>query len=658
MLEFTIGLSALQAAQRGMEVTGNNVANANTPGYHRQVVELAAQAPMQLNGNAYGRGVGVVDIQRAVSQQLEAAITSQTTLNGYVDSQLTLLSQIQSSIPTDASSIANQLGAIFNGLQQASSQLGNSASRTSVVTAATTLARQFNTLAANLDQMRNTLDSSITASVSTINSSLQQIGELNAQIASFVDQGLSPNDLLDKRDQLVNTVAQQIPLEIQQGAQKQVTLLQSGTPLVIGGTAQKLQASLNKSGQMTVSVVKGKQPLVIDGGELGGMLNIRDTQLPDYRQRLDDLAQGVSKAFDSIQSTGVGVNGGFTNLIGQRGVLKLNAPLNAAGLSIPPQAGSVFIGMTNTTTGKRTMVEVPIDPATQTLSDVASAIGGAIPNLQAFVNNQTGTLSLIASPGYKFDFTGGVDTQPATSFSAGTTVLATTGGTVTGGVNNTYKFTFLSSGTVGVTVGLQAQVTDQDGNVLGNMDIGQGYSAGQPLTGPNGMTLSLGSGTVAAGDSLTARSVGAPDTAGLLTSLGLNTLFAGNDAATLTVNSQIAGNPDLLATSQTGQPGDTSNLQRFVALQDVAMMGNGTQTLTTYFNQMVADVGSQVSALTQQDNTNKVLMTRLTDQQQGQSGVDVNEEMMMVIKYQQMFQSASKYISAVNDMYQQLFQSL
>lgn len=660
MLEFTIGLSALQAAQRAMEITGNNVANANTPGYHRQVVQLAAQSPMQLNGQSFGRGVAIADIQRAVSQQIEAAMTTQTTQNGYVDSLSTSLSQLQSSIPTDSSSIASQLGAVFNGLQQASSQLNNIASSTGVIASATTLAQQFNSMAASMVQMSNSLDSTIRSSVTSINASLQQIANLNVQISSIVNQGASPNDLLDARDQLVNTVARQIPVEIQQGSQNEVTLLNSGTPLVIAGTALQLQSTLDKSGAMTVSVVHGKKTasLVIDSGELGGMLKARDTELPDYRQRLDSLAQGVARAFDAIQTTGVGVDGGFTKLVGQRGVLNTGVPLNSAGLAFPPQAGSLFVGMTNTATGQRTMVEVPVDPATQNVQDVANAIGAANPNLQAFVNNQTGTLSLIASPGYKFDFTGGIDSNPTTNFTAGTTVKATTGGLPTDGINDTYKFTFLSSGTVGVTPGLRAQLTDQSGNVLGTVDVGQGYSAGQSVTAANGVTLSLSAGNVTAGDSLSTRVIGAPDSAGLLTALGLNTFFTGNNAATLKVNDQLIADPRRLATSQTGQPGDTSNLQRFVALRDVSVMAGGTQTLSAYFNQVVSDVGTQVSTLNQQSSTNQVLMTRLQTQQQSESGVDVNEEMMQVVKYQQMFQSAAQFISAVNNMYQQLFQSL
>ena len=658
MLEISIANSMLLASQRGMQVTGNNVANASTPGYHRQIIQFAAQQPMELDGQSYGRGVEITDVQRAYSDQLESAITAQTTRNGYVDSLKTSLAQLQSSLPTDASSISSLLGNVFNGMQQASSQLGNIASRKMVIANASVLAQQFNTLAANMDQMRTSVDAQITATIDATNPLLSQIADLNAQIASITDQGISPNDLIDTRDQLINTVAEKIAVEVQPGVSGQVTLLQSGTPLVIGGAAQKLHLALNSSGKMVVSTQGGKVPLSITEGALGGLLDVRDHRLPDVRQNLDTLARSVAQAFDEVQATGLGVDGGFTQLTGQRSVLDVTVPLNAAGASFPPRAGSLFVTMTNSSTGQKTMTEVKIDPATQSLNDLAASIGTTVPNLQVFVSKESGTMTLLAAPGYKVDFAGGIDPNPTTSFSAGTTAKATMGGEFTGGTNDAYTYTFLSSGTVGVTPGMQARVTDQAGNVLGTYNVGQGYEAGQPIEGPNGVTLTLSTGDVTAGDSLTAKVVGQPDSSGILTTLGINSFFSGIDAGTLKVNSLLTSNPNALATSRSGQPGDTSNLQRFVDLQDQQRMASGTETMSSFFNQMVADVGTQVSSLDQQSSTNQILTTRLKEQQQSVSGVNVNEEMLNIIKYQQMFQSAAKYVSAVNDMYQQLFHSI
>lgn len=658
MLQFSIGLSALQSAQQALQVVGNNVANASTPGYHRQTVQMQALSPMVVNGQAFGRGVELSGVQRVVDQQIETALTAQGTTNSYTDTLQTTLSQLQSLIPTDSSSISSQLGTLFNDLQTASSQLNTGASRQVVIADATSIAQQFNSLSNSMSTMRNGLDQSIQGSVDKLNPLLQQIANLNTQIAAQENAGVVPNDLLDERDQLVNNVAQQIPIQTQDSGQGEITVLQSGVPLVIGGEYRQLVVNQDKSGNISVSVDKSTQPLTLDGGELGAYLDARSTELPKYQDMLDTLARQVSAAFDGIQSTGFSVGGGYTQVLGQRAANSVDVPLNSAGLSFPVQAGTLVIGVTNTTTGQRTLTQVSIDPATQSLTDVANAIGGAIPNLQAFVSKQAGTLSLMADPGYAIDFAGGVSSAPTTSFSAGTTVTATTGGSFTGATNDVYKFTFLSSGTVGVTPGLQAQVTDQAGDILGTIDVGQGYSAGQPITGPNGVTLSLSAGNVTAGDSLSTLVSGQPDSSGILTALGLNTFFSGTDASSLRVNSQLARNPDLLATSQTGQPGDTSNLQRFVGLQNAKLMNNGSQTLIQNFTQFVSTLGSQVSALNEQASTNQVLTRQLQNQQQTASGVNVNDEMMSLIQYQQMFQSASQYISAINSMYEQLFQSL
>ena len=258
-------------------------------------------------------------------------------------------------------------------------------------------------------------------------------------------------------------------------------------------------------------------------------------QLADFQNRLDTMARQVASSFNAIQSTGLGTSGSFTQLTGNNSVSSVSALLNSAGLAFPPQAGSLFIGVTNTATGQRTITEVPIDPQSQSIQDVANAIGADVPNMQAMVSSQTGTITLAAATGYKFDFTGGYEASPTTNFAGGTTTTPTVGGTYTGSNNDNYTFTFSSSGTVGVTPGLQAQVTDSSGNVVGTLNIGQGYQAGKPLAVANGMTLTLGQGDVTAGDSLSTPVVGNADTAGILNALGLNTLFTGSTAASLQV---------------------------------------------------------------------------------------------------------------------------
>ena len=412
--------------------------------------------------------------------------------------------------------------------------------------------------------------------------------------------------------------------------------------------------TVDDAGVATIRVLGADSPLSVTAGRLGGLLDLRNNQLVDYHARLDSLAREVARAFDAVQSTGVGAAGNFRQLNGQRGVKDIGAKLNAAGMGFPPQAGSLFFTVTDTATGERTMTEIVIDPAAQSLQDVGAAISSTVPHISAFVNSQVGTLSLIAAPGYEFDFTGGVDPTSATTFSAGTTTTAAIGGIYTGTANDTYTVTFLSSGTVGVTPGLQARVTNQAGEMVATLDIGQGYEAGQPLQIAHGVTVTLAAGDVASGDSLAARVVGQPDSAGLLIALGLNTFFSGDDAATLKVNVDLAGNPNRLATSPTGQPGDASNLQRLIALRDSPLLSEGQLTFSQSYNETVADIGSEVRSLNQLQETNQLLTDRINSELQSASGVDPNEEMVEVLKYQRMFQMAAKFINTVNDTYEEL----
>ena len=647
MMQLSIGTSALQAAQKALEITGNNIANASTPGYHRQVPVLSSQSAMQAGGISVGRGVELNDVLRAVNEELEASLTQQSSQNGSAQAKLTVMNRLESRWSTNEASPIGRLESLFNTLEQLSTRLQDGASRRVVTSTAAATAREFNSLSTDMYRMREGLDRLIITAVNEVNPLTSRIADLNREIQRLNGQGVKPNDLLDRRGELLNQLAERLPIEVHNGGQGQVTVLSSGFPLVIGGKSKDIVMTVNDTSGIAVKVLGTDESLPIAGGKLGALLEMRNTGLRAYQDKLDTLAREISRTFDAIQTTGVGPDGGFQQLNGQRGTQNVLAKLNAAGLSFPPQAGSLYVTMTNSTTGERTMTELAIDPASQSLSDVANALSTAVPNLSAFVNSQIGTLSLIAAPGYKFDFTGGIDPQIATSFSAGTTTTAAPAGTFTGTTNDSYKVTFLGTGTIGVTPGLQARVTNLTGDVVATLDIGQGYESGQPLSLINGAKITLTPGTVATGDSFTTKVVGQPDSAGILTALGLNTFFSGDDAATMRVNDDLLADPDRLATSRSGLAGDSSNLQRMISLRDGQSM-NGQSTFTESFHQTLGEIGSEVSFLNQLDETNQLLTDRISDEIQSVSGVDPNEEMVQVLKYQRMFQMAAKYINTVN----------
>lgn len=550
-MQFSIGVSALQSSQRALEVTGHNIANANTPGFHRQVVQLASADPQRLGRFLVGRGVEVSGVRRIVNDRIEASQVRQASVAGASESQLSIAMQLESRLGNQKASPGARLETLFNRLEQLTSQLNSSSARQLAVAAGDQVAREFNSLSNDLRILREDADQAITEVIAEINPLTEQIARLNGEISQLNAQNISPNDLLDQRAYAIQQLSERISFEIQEGNQGQVTILSDGVPLVISSNALPLEAMRDSEGHLQLRPVGTDAELSISGGQLGGFLKAREELLPRYQSRLDELAREVARAFNAVQTTGVGVAGAFTQLTSQQPVSDVSVPLNAAGLPLPPTAGSLIVAITDATTGERTLTTIDFDPQQQSLNDVAQALGD-IPNLEVFVNSDGGTMTLLAAPGFKFDFRG-------------------------------------------------------DG------------------TNPS-------------------------DSAGLLSALGLNAFFTGGDASTLKLSSDLLSNVDRIATSRSGQSGDSSNLLRLVALRDAPLMPNQT-TLTNDFVQTVANIGADVQGLSEERDTNQLLYDRLEEQRQGLSGVDPNEELVNLLKYQRSFQIASKYITVLNETY-------
>ena len=645
-----IGLSGLTVNQRLIDLTGQNITNAGTPGYHRQVADLAALAYGQL----VGAGVAIQGVTRYTDSLVDGAVNQNNTELQNLTSQLTTMNQVQSYLASGSGSLDTLLTQFFNQVSQLTAHPDDAAQRAVVLKSASSVTNQINSLAGNFTQVKTGLNSQLQQTVTQINTLSSQVADLNGQIQTATTQGLTVNDLLDRRDQLVNQLAGYINIRTINQGQGQETVLAGGVPVVIGNQATALQFSVDTTDHAVISAAGSSQtPLNVTGGQVGGLLAVRNTTLPDYQNRLNTLAGQLVQGLDETQATGLPLSGPFTQLAGQRAVSDPSVPLAQAQLAFPPQAGTLTVSVTNQATGQRTTSQITIDPTTQSLQGLATAISG-IPNLQGVVNAQTNTLTILAKPGYAFDFAGRLSTQPDTSAISGTAAPQISGN-YTGTANDNYTFNVVGSGTVGVTPNLTLQVKNGSGSVIGSYNIGQGYSPGSPLPAVNGVVVSLGAGTVNNNDRFGVKVTAKPDTAGVLTSLGLNTLLTGDQAGNLAVRSDVLANPQLLAASRTGQAGDASNLQRFLQFRDTPVLNNGTQTVGQYYAGLVGDAGALTSQLNQNQTAQQALGRQLVSEQQSVEGVDVNEELVRLTQYQQAFQAASQYISVVNNTLSELF---
>ncbi len=200
---FGIGLSALDAFRRGLDLTGENLANASTPGYHRQSLILAPQ----VLGGAVGQGVSVEMVARAHDQLAEQAVLANQYQGSQVGAELDTYKQLEALFTPGTGSLGNQTSNLFTQIQQLTSSPDSAAQRQTLLFAARSLANQYNQLAASIGRLQTDLGQSIDANVQQVNAYTSQIADLNSQIQSARLIGQPPNELLDQRDQVISNLA-------------------------------------------------------------------------------------------------------------------------------------------------------------------------------------------------------------------------------------------------------------------------------------------------------------------------------------------------------------------------------------------------------------------------------------------------------------------
>ncbi len=652
MSTLNIGLSGLQVNQRLLDLTGQNISNADTPSYHRQVANLAELAPNANEAFAVGSGVEITGLSRAVNQALERAIVGNTSNASGASEQLDGLDQLQSYLATGSGTLHDSLSNLFTQLSALSTKPDDVVQRQVTLAAANDVTTQLNQTIDNIDTMGTGLRDQATSQANAINALTAQIADLNQKIHDGNVAGADVNGLLDLRDQSLASLADLTNVQTLQQPYGQISIFTNGIALVLGNQAAKLSTAAGDNGDIIIQSSNSLQPVAVTGGRLGATLALFNAVLPGVRGQVNTFATALATQFDEIHATGLGLGGPMTFLASQRTLTNVNQPLASAKLGFPPQAGNLYITVTNQATGQKTLHKLAIDPKTQSLSNIATAIS-AIPNLQAVVDPQAGSLTIMAANGYGFEFTGNVSTSPDTQAITGS-VAPTISGRYTGSADDTLTFRFTGTGTIGATPGLMLEARNGSGALVASLNVGQGYEPGSDLPAVLGIKAKIPLGTVNSGDQFTLTVAADPDSAHLLSALGLNTFFVGSNANSLTVNPGLAADPTQLALSATGQPGDGANLARLINLQTQPTMSGGTQTLQQYLEGIIGSIGSQASATQTDKSAYDSLGQQLNTQLQGISGVDPNQELMNLVNYQRAYQMSAQFISTVNQTFDSL----
>src|SRR5262245_40261917 len=199
------GLSGLLAFQRALTTTGNNVANANTVGYSRQRVELAARKPEGFGYGFVGNGVDVATIRRVIDQFAINQSRSAESSLGRLDLYATYAGQLDDILGNPNSGLSSVIAGFFNAWQDVANDPASIPARQLLVGQAQTVANQFRSTATRLDAIDRDVNARVGSAVSEINTLAKSLAKLNEDILT-AGAGVNqpPNDLLDQRDTLLN----------------------------------------------------------------------------------------------------------------------------------------------------------------------------------------------------------------------------------------------------------------------------------------------------------------------------------------------------------------------------------------------------------------------------------------------------------------------
>lgn len=305
-----IAVGALSAEQGALDATTNNVANANTPGYSRERPVLTENNPVVLGPLTFGAGVNLQQIQSVRDPILQLRINQQTQQQGYFDSFVSSMQQIQVMFNSaSGGDIGTQISNFFSSIQQLSTDPSNLSLRQGTLTAADNLAQAFNNMSRNLIQQRSSIDLNVAQDVQQVNTLTAQIAKLNGEISNLQNTGGNASIFLDQRDQLINQLSSLMDIsEIQ--SDDGITLTTSnGAALVAGAQSFALSTQPDVSGVQHIFSQGTDITGSLNSGQLAGLLQVRDQKIPSFLASLDNLASGFANAVNAANQAGFDLNG-------------------------------------------------------------------------------------------------------------------------------------------------------------------------------------------------------------------------------------------------------------------------------------------------------------------------------------------------------------
>lgn len=313
------GISGIQAAQLGLQVTQHNIANVNTAGYSRQVLMQSAGVAQASGSGFMGSGTSVDSVRRAYDKYLTQQTSAAQSRVSESETMLSKLSQIDNMFGDASSGLASALQDFFKGVQQVAANPSLVSARQSMISTSESLTSRFNSMSDRLGELYEGVNGEITSEIAVINSYANQIADVNGEIMRAEASSQQPaNDLLDARDQLIADLNKHIQVNaVEDSTGAFNVFVGSGQQLVVGATVSQMTPLTSSNDPERIVVgLKGPSGAIqelpeslIRGGSLGALISFRSGTLDTATNALGTIAASLALTFNAQHALGQDLEG-------------------------------------------------------------------------------------------------------------------------------------------------------------------------------------------------------------------------------------------------------------------------------------------------------------------------------------------------------------
>ncbi len=683
--------SGLLAAQAGLQAVSDNISNVNTPGYVRKTITQE-----QLVVNGMGQGVNVTGVKRVTDQYLQTASLTAGSDAARWDAYSKFMDNAQSLFgdPSGAGYFFNDTDKIYSAFASAANDPSSSLLRTQALTSTQDLLNDATRINTQISSLRSTVDSQVSDDVAKVNGLLKQISDLNTDISRANVTGGDSSGSQNIQGQLVNQLSALMSVKVTNRDGGGVTVRSPEGTLLAGDGYSVLSYNRTDATRGYISAQTPgagvPQPITMAGGEMAGLLDLRDNKLPGLSDQLGEFVQGATDQLNAAHNASTAVPAP-TSLTGRDTGLDLPtavsgftgtstvAILNAAGVV----QKTVAIDFTAGTMSVNSGPGVAFTPA-NFLTSLNTALGAS--GSASF--SATGALSVAATG------TNGVAIDEGTSMKAGKAfshffglndIVRSNGtGAYQTGLKGTDNNGFTPGGTItlalaqpdgkpirNVTVTIPAITSPLMSDLLSalnNNATGVGLYGSFSLDANGALSFTgapPANANISVAQDTTQRGVGGVSMSQLF---GLGVTQRSARASSFSVDPGLLGDPTGLALGKlnlgvaAGTPaisaGDGTGAVALAAAGNVVTtfnaagdLGNVSMTVSGYAAEFGGSIGRAAADADAKKTSSAAVQTEADTRRQSVEGVNIDEELVRLTTYQQAYNASARMIQAAKDLF-------